>query len=82
MAGTEPSPVAVLLDAGGLTNDWTDIEKRLDCDDQFGSPHVRLGLEMTLRERPDISQRFDAHWSATVNSETIRRHWPPRTPAG
>jgi hypothetical protein len=43
----------VLLDAGGLTNDWPAIEQRLGVPDEFESPHVQLGLEMTLRDRPD-----------------------------
>lgn len=74
----------VLLDAGGLTNYWPDIEERLGFQDEFASPHVQLGLERTLRDRPDISQRFDANWRATVKSEAIRNHWPRdrRTQAG
>jgi hypothetical protein len=66
----------VLLDAGGLTNDWVEIEKRLKTQDEFGDPHLRLGLEMTLRDRPDIAERFDVNWRATVSAETIRKHWP------
>ncbi len=66
----------VLLDAGGLTNNWADIERRLGGYDEFDSPHIRLGLEMTLRDRPDIAERFDADWRATVNAGTIRNHWP------
>jgi len=66
----------VLLDAGGLTNNWRDIEEHLGLHDELDSPHVRLGLEMTLRDRPDISQRFDASWRATVNPEAVRDHWP------
>jgi hypothetical protein len=66
----------VLLDAGGLTDNWQDIEKRLGLQDEFESPHVRLGLEGTLRDRPDISQRFDARWRATVNPDAVRSHWP------
>jgi hypothetical protein len=66
----------VLIDAGGLTDQWPEIEKRIHNQDDFGSPHVRLGLEMTLRDRPDIAERFDAHWRATVNLEFIRGLWP------
>ncbi|HTS25650.1 MAG TPA: hypothetical protein VMH81_07230 [Bryobacteraceae bacterium] len=66
----------VLLDAGGLTNNWLDIQKRLGTQDEFDSPHVRLGLEMTLRDRPDIAERFDARWRATVNAEVVSRYWP------
>jgi hypothetical protein len=66
----------VLLDAGGLTNDWQEIEERLAVQNEFDSPHVRLGLERTLRDRPDIADRFDVRWRETVNAETVRSHWP------
>jgi hypothetical protein len=66
----------VLLDAGGLTNHWPDIEKRLGRQDEFDDPHVQLGLEMTLRDRPDISQRFDVRWRAALNLEAVRNQWP------
>ena len=66
----------VLLDAGGLTNNWREIETRLGAEDDFESPHVRLGLEMTLRDRPDIAQRFDERWKATLNLEVLRACWP------
>ena len=66
----------VLLDAGGLTNNWREIEKRLGTEDEYESPHVRLGLEMTLRDRPDIAQRFDERWRAAVNTRSVRNHWP------
>ena len=70
----------VLLDAGGLTDNWPEIEARLGNQEDFGSPHVRLGLEMTLRDRPDIAQRFDERWRAIVNREALREYWP-RTPS-
>ncbi len=66
----------VLLDTGGLTNRWPDIEARLNLIDEFLSPHARLGLELTLRDRPDIAERFDAQWRASVNADEIRRLWP------
>jgi hypothetical protein len=71
----------VLLDAGGLTNRWHDIERRLGVEDDLTDPHIRLGLEMTLRDRPDIAERFDARWRATVNLEAVEAHWPD-PPAG
>jgi hypothetical protein len=66
----------VLLDLGGLTNRWTDIESRLKLLDDFLSPHARLGLELTLRDRPDIAQHFDEQWRASVCPEGVLRHWP------
>ncbi|MGD0579812.1 MAG: hypothetical protein ABSC08_12885, partial [Bryobacteraceae bacterium] len=66
----------VLLDTGGLTNRWREIEERLGLEDEFLSPHAGLGLEMTLRDRPDIAEWFDARWRATVNLASVRNHWP------
>jgi hypothetical protein len=66
----------VLLDSGGLTNRWADIEDRLKLLDDFLSPHARLGLELTLRDRPDIAERFNEQWRANVCPEGVRRHWP------
>jgi len=68
----------VLLDYGGLTTLWPDVENRLAFDDE---PHVQLGLEMTLRDRPDIAARFDAQWRATVNPEVVRACWQRRPAA-
>ena len=65
----------VLIDAGGLTNNWREIEERLGSEEEFDTPHVRLGLEMTLRDRPDIAQRFDELWKATVSLQSIRDRW-------
>jgi hypothetical protein len=64
----------VLLDAGGLTNNWGEIEGRLSSEDEHESPHVRLGLEMTLRDRPDMARRFDERWRAAVSVENVRDH--------
>jgi hypothetical protein len=66
----------VLLDPGGLTNQWTDIENRLELEDEFEKPHERLGLGGTLRDRPDIAARFNARWRATVNPDVVRQQWP------
>jgi len=66
----------VLLDTGGLTNRWSDIEAQLGLQDEFLSPHVGLGLDMTLRDRPDIAERFDARWKAVVNPAAVRGIWP------
>ncbi len=66
----------VLLDTGGLTNRWSDIEAQLGLKDEFLSPHAELGLEMTLRDRPDIAARFDARWKAVVNPAAVRGIWP------
>lgn len=65
----------VLLDAGGLTTNWREIERRLIHPDII-PPHIQLGLEATLRDRPDIAERFDARWRAVVNPESVRSLWP------
>jgi len=68
----------VLLDAGGLTSRWSDIERYPGFDYDFASPHEQLGLEWTLRDRPDIADRFNALWRASVNPEAIRELWPEK----
>jgi len=66
----------VLLDAGGLTNRWREIEGRLAYEDVVAQPHVQLGLAPVLAKRPDIARRFDARWKSIVNLEVVRRYWP------
>lgn len=70
----------VLIDPGGLTNRWMDIEKRLDLEAVVSQPHVQLGLASILGARPDIAERFDAVYKATVNRDVIQELWPE--PAG
>ena len=71
----------VLLDAGGLTDRFEDVEKRLAFESQTGDPHARLGLAPILAERPDIAQRFNDRWRATVNIERVLHHWPDQPAA-
>jgi len=66
----------VLLDSGGLTDRWEDIAKRLAFEETTEQPHIRLGLGWMLASRPDIAERFNARWKATVNFTEIQRHWP------
>lgn len=66
----------VLIDAGGLTDSWVEVEERLQREEAAGEPHVRLGLGPLLAERPDIAEHFDARWRAAVNREEVRRNWP------
>lgn len=65
----------VLLDTGGLTNKWEDVEARFRAEDPFLGPHERLGLEYTLRDRPDIADRFNVKWRAVVNAGAVQSHW-------
>lgn len=66
----------VLLDMGGLTDQWDEIEKRIAFEQSVEKPHVRLGLAKVLAERPDIAERFDARWKKVVNIETVKACWP------
>jgi len=66
----------VLLDPGGLTDNWDEIADRLGFEDEITRPHAQLGLEFTLRDRPDIAARFDHKWKSTVNTERVRQIWP------
>jgi hypothetical protein len=65
----------VLLDTGGLTNRWSDVERRLDLEDVVAQPHVQLGLAPVLGLYPDLAARFDARWRSIVNRVQIRRRW-------
>jgi hypothetical protein len=66
----------VLLDTGGLTNRWSEIEKRLDFEEVVAQPHIQLGLGPVLGGRPDIADRFDRQWKRIVSREGISLHWP------
>ncbi|MCW5981669.1 MAG: hypothetical protein KIT09_26530 [Bryobacteraceae bacterium] len=66
----------VLLDAGGLTNRWGEIESKLAFEEVVSQPHIQLGLGPILGSRPDIAARFDAQWKSTVNRAVVRLHWP------
>jgi hypothetical protein len=66
----------VLLDPGGLTDRWEEIEKHLAREEAIKRPHVRLGLEPLLRKHPEIAERFDARWREVVNLSRVRGHWP------
>lgn len=65
----------VLLDSGGLTDRWSEVEKKLEDDRRKSDPpHQRLGLAPLLVSRPDIAARFDANWNATVRPEVVGRY--------
>jgi len=66
----------VLLDTGGLTNRWPDIEDRLAFEEVVTQPHIQLGLGPMLGSRPDIAERFDERWKAIVNRDVVKQLWP------
>jgi hypothetical protein len=68
----------VLVDTGGLTEQWSEIEQRLRTEQAAAEPHKRLGLERILAPRPDIAERFDARWKEVVSRAGVLRHWPER----
>jgi len=66
----------VLLDSGGLTGVWSEVEQYLSTRDSSQPPHCRMGLEPLLRGHPEIATQFDDRWNATVNLPTVRAAWP------
>jgi adenosyl cobinamide kinase/adenosyl cobinamide phosphate guanylyltransferase len=66
----------VLLDTGGLTNRWSEVEQRLEAEESMAPPHVRLGLGATLADHSEIAQRFDERWRAGINPAVVKDCWP------
>jgi hypothetical protein len=66
----------VLLDTGGVTNRWQDINARLSRDEQVQEPHVQLGLAELLAGEPELARRFNERWKSLVNHASVREHWP------
>jgi hypothetical protein len=66
----------VLLDTGGLTNRWHEVEQRLEAEESMAPPHVRLGLGALLADHSEIAQRFDERWKAAINPIVVRSCWP------
>jgi hypothetical protein len=68
----------VLVDTGGLTKRWSEIERRLNSEQAAAEPHAELGLQRVLAPRPDIAERFNARWKEVVNQSGVLRNWPER----
>jgi hypothetical protein len=66
----------VLLDSGGLTNRWSEVQARLEAEESMAPPHVRLGLGELLAEHAEIAKRFDERWKAAINAAAVRECWP------
>lgn len=66
----------VLLDTGGLTDHWPEIDRRLTSQASLDAPHVQLGLGPMLADRQDIAERFDTRWREIVSHSGVLRHWP------
>ena len=70
----------VLLDTGGLTNRWFEVERRLEAEEAILRPHLHLGLGPMLARHPEIAQRFDRKWKSAVNLDMARNCWPRDQP--
>ena len=70
----------VLIDSGGLTNDWGEVEDKLSYEDVIVEPHIQLGLGPILGARPDIAARFNQRWKREVSVKGVRRHWQALRP--
>jgi hypothetical protein len=68
----------VLLDAGGLTDHWEEVERHLEQIDRAAEPHKEMGLGEVLKGAPEVAARFDGKWKASVNAEAVREHWGGR----
>ena len=66
----------VLLDAGGLTDRWEEVEGRLEFEAVVAQPHIQLGLGDVLGGRPELARRFDERWKAIVSRASVEEHWP------
>lgn len=66
----------VLIDPGGLTNRWADVERHLTEREKAGEPHVRLGLGPILRNCPEVAARFNERWRSVVNLDRVMDLWP------
>ncbi len=66
----------VLLDPGGLTDSWTEIESRLTFEEVVSEPHIQLGLGGILGGCPAVATRFNDRWRDIVNAGTVLHHWP------
>ncbi len=66
----------VLLDVGGLTDHWDEVEEHLDGIDETRAPHRRLGLGEVLAGAPDVAARFDERWRDAVHVDTVWEVWP------
>jgi hypothetical protein len=66
----------VIIDAGGLTDCFDQIDQRLRFEERVSEPHAELGLGRVLATRPDMAARFDTLWKAVVNREYVKSRWP------
>lgn len=68
----------VLIDSGGLTDRWEDVERHLASMARNGSAARQFGLEEILAGAPDLAQRFETRWRELTAPQTLRDLWPVR----
>ncbi len=68
----------VLIDSGGLTDRWEDVERYLASVAKNGPVWRQFGMEEILAGSPELAQRFDARWRALTAPESMRDLWPER----
>ncbi|MGC8760171.1 MAG: hypothetical protein ACP5UT_11850 [Bryobacteraceae bacterium] len=68
----------VLLDAGGLTDRWEDVDRHLSSLAQNGPPSQQFGLAEILRDAPELAARFDARWREVADPRSVRDLWPAK----
>lgn len=69
----------VLIDAGGLTDRWEDVEQHLASIARNGRPSQQFGLAEILKDAPELAERFDQRWRQIADIEVVRDLWPART---
>lgn len=68
----------VLLDPGGLTDSWDDVERHLTSVASAGPPSRQFGLAEILKDNPALAARFDERWREVADPQSIRDFWPSR----
>ena len=66
----------VLLDTGGVTDRWEEVEAKLSFEQVVSQPHIQLGLGPVLGVCPEVANRFNTRWKALVNPSAVWEHWP------
>lgn len=68
----------VLIDSGGLTDRWEDVERHLASVAKNGPASRQFGLEEILAGAPELADRFDARWRDLTAPQSMRDLWPER----
>jgi len=68
----------VLIDPGGLTDRWDDVERHLASMDRNGPVARQFGLEEILAGEPGLAQRLEARWRELTAPQSLRDLWPAR----